>query len=546
MVKLYAGTVPDLNTIPFQDMTYTQKVYDPNTISFKSTKYLKQGTDLRLLGNFIAFGGKIKSQPEGQGIYSYEANDYSDLLRGKIKASFENKTSSTIIKTILKNRNLRTGGINKTTKKHDSLIFKDVRALDLCHQVANLEKNYREFYVNANGIGIFKKIPSEYKGLVLRPGQYADYNLSIDSSNIITGVKVYGKKDSKSLLYSYNNKTLSAKYGVITELIIDDNIKTKARAKAKAKKLFKTDGHAEIEAVFTIPAIAEYKYLKPGDYLILYYTPTKFKKLWIEEITNTLTKRELKLLSSKLPEPENWTYKSPSTNDTGCTTVKGVSPPKKVRGSCNYCNYLPTEKNTFENKCPLCGKKGKLKFNYGHTGRNKYNYINQGADYAQFTCDPNTGGCGADFCAKCGSEKERKKRGTLKKVSSKTKCSVKGVAKTIVKFVKDNNLNSPCKIFKWVDKYIIYEFYLDGKKSNYRTFTQRKGNCVDQSQLLIAMLKCINISATMNKTTCPFNGRMVGHANVTAKVHGRNIIMDPASPKPANRKKGSWVSGSGC
>ena len=544
MSKLYAGTVPNLKTIPFSDPTYVQKLYDPNTLSFKTTKYLSQGTDLRFMGYFPRFGGKINSNPEGHGIYSYEAIDYSDLLRSKIRASFENKTSSYILKKVLLSKNLRTGGIKKTKKKHDSLIFNDVRIIDLCHQIANLQDKYAEFYVNSNGIGVFKKIPSEYKGIILKPGHYSDYNMSIDTSNIITGVKVYGKKDSKSLLYNYNNKKLSAKYGVITELIIDDNIKTKARARVKARKLFKSDAHAELEAVLSLPAIPEYTLLKPGDWIILYYTKTKFKKLFIEEITNTSTRRNLKLMSSKTPEPENWTYTHPTEEKSNCTTTNGVTPPKKVRGSCAYCKNLPTEKNTFENKCPICGKKGKMKFNYGHD--KKYNYSVHDAPEGQFTCDPKQGGCGGDFCAKCGSEKRVKKRGTLKKISSKTKCSVKGVPKTIIKFVRDNKLNTACKIFNWVNKNINYDFYYDDKKTDYQTFKQRKGNCVDQSQLLIAMLKCINVSSSMNKTKCPFRGRTVGHANVTAKVHGRSIIMDPTSSNPANKKKGSWVNNSSC
>lgn len=329
MVKIYVGKSPNLEHIISADFNYKQHVYNPDTVSFKSTKYLKNGIDIRVLGNFPDFGGKINHANIDNDIYSYEVIDYSDLLRGKVKQSFSKKPSSTILKTVLKDRNVKTGGIKKTKKKHKQLIFKDVKAIDVCHQVANLTKNY-EFYVNSNGIGVFKKVKAN-KGLVFRPGSYQDYSTSIDTSNIITAVKVYGKKNASKLLYSYKNKSLSAKYGVITDLIIDDKITTKAKAKSKAKALFKKDSKSEIEASITIPALAEYKKLKPGDWVVVYDKKGNMKSLFVEEITNTATTRQLKLMSSKTPVPDSWKYKktnekvsSSSTSTSKTVSVKGV------------------------------------------------------------------------------------------------------------------------------------------------------------------------------------------------------------------------------
>ncbi|KZX16653.1 prophage endopeptidase tail [Methanobrevibacter cuticularis] len=546
MVKIYAGTVPDLTSAIFSDLSYKQHVYNPNTISFQSTKKIGNGTDIRVLGNFPDFGGKINDSDIGDGIHSYEAIDYSDLLRGKIKGSFSKKSRSYMLKSILKSKGLKIGGIKNTKKKYDSLIFKDVKAIDACHQICNLENDHHEFFVNSNGIGVFKKIPQTYKGIVLRPGHYEGYSTKTDTSNIITEVKVYGKKDAAKLLYSYKNKPLSAKYGVITELIIDDNIKTKAKAKAKAKQLFQSKGRAEIEAVLTIPAIKEYKPLKPGDWIVVYDKSGNMKTLFIEEMTYKKGLLSLKLMSEKTPAPESWTYKPPDSKskNTCSSNAKGISPPKKVEGSCKFCKQLPTQKNTFVNKCPHCGKKGKLKFNYGHNGKKKYNYSHHDAPEGQFTCDPNQGGCGADYCAKCGYEKVYKKKYHLTKVSGTSSCSVAGVNKNVS--AKAKSLGSACKIFKWIKSNIKYAFYYDNKYSAYEVMTKKKGNCADQSRLLIDMLKSIGIIGTRKHTKCPYRGGMVGHYNVSAKVNGMTRIIDTVSSNPANKHKGAWTRTSSC
>lgn len=539
MSKLYAGTAPNLKQIPFKDLVYTQKVYDPDFITFKSRYGIAQGKDIRLGGNFPTFGGKITNREESPGAFTYEAVDYSTLLRGKIRAGFNDKTSSYILKKVLKYLGLRTGGVKNTKKKHTALIFEETRALDLCYQIMNLEKNNMEFYINSNGIAVFKKEPSQYQGIVLKPGNFMNSSVSVDSSKIITGVRVYGSKDSKKLLYNYNNKKLSAKYGNIIDLIVNDKITTKSTAKAYAKQLFKKNARSEIVASVIIPALSEYKKLKPGQWMVLKDTNNVVRRYFIEEIKNTSTTRQLKLMSQKTPQPESWTYKAPNSNDnTNCKTssTQIVKPPTKVKGSCSHCSHKPAEQNSFQNICPIKGCKGKLKFNYGHSGSKKYNYSKKDAPEGQFTCDPNNGGCGADYCAKCGSEKMKKSRGTLKKASSTGSCKVDGVASTIV--AKAQELGTAKKIFNWVNTNIKYKFYEHDKKTDLQTFNSKVGNCYDQAQLLVAMLKCIGVSAKVSNSTICGKYR---HRNVIASVNGRTIVMDPTCSKPKNRVTGSWT-----
>ena len=345
MVKIYADSTPIL----FSNFSYKQHLHNPDTVSFESTTLIQNGSDIKVIGNFPDFGGKVQTSNRATGIEPYDCIDYTDLLRGKVKQTFTKKTGSQILKTILKDRKVLTGGITNTNKKHKQLIFKDVRAIDVCHQIATLEKY--EFSVNSNRIGVFKKQSQSGKGIVLKPGDYSDYSQTTDSSNIITGVKVYGKKNAKTLLYAYNNKDLTAKYGVITELIIDDKIKTKAKAKAKATELFKKEGNAELVGTITIPALAKYKDLKPEDLIVIYDAKGNLKSFFIEEITNTFTKRTLKLMGSKTPVPSSWIYNvSKASASSDSEISKAVSEINKKYRHIRYsgCDCFCTSEKIFQ------------------------------------------------------------------------------------------------------------------------------------------------------------------------------------------------------
>jgi len=92
---------------------------------------------------------------------------------------------------------------------------------------------------------------------------------------------------------------------------------------------------------------------------------------------------------------------------TTSSSSKTVTPPSAVHGSCAHCNYNPKQQNTFKNYCPLCKKNGTLEWNP------------KGTAEGEWTCSA----CGADCCAKCGSEKLKKKRGTLTKSSTSSSSS---------------------------------------------------------------------------------------------------------------------------
>lgn len=101
-----------------------------------------------------------------------------------------------------------------------------------------------------------------------------------------------------------------------------------------------------------------------------------------------------------------------------------VTNPKAVHGSCYHCNYSPKEKNSFKNYCPVGGHTGTLIWNP------------KGSAEGEWTCSK----CGADYCAKCGSEKLKNKRGTLTKTSdtsdntTTTEVGIAGEVQSVVLF----------------------------------------------------------------------------------------------------------------
>lgn len=122
---------------------------------------------------------------------------------------------------------------------------------------------------------------------------------------------------------------------------------------------------------------------------------------------------------------------SKSKDKTSKTVTGVVTNPKSVHGSCSHCSYNPMQKNSFKNYCPV-GK---------HTGTLVWNP--KGIGEGEWTCSK----CDADYCAKCGSEKLRNKRGTLTKTSNSsdsttdttttTEVGIPGEVQSVVLFDSD-------------------------------------------------------------------------------------------------------------
>ena len=107
---------------------------------------------------------------------------------------------------------------------------------------------------------------------------------------------------------------------------------------------------------------------------------------------------------------------------------------------------------------------------------------------------------------------------SLKKyLSSTTNCQVqnaniKKLAKSLTKNCK-NNLQKAKKIFNWVRDNVAYEKYPNTRKGAAEVLVSKKGNCVDQAHLTIALARSAGIPARyVNANNCKFStGYTSGH-----------------------------------
>ena len=107
---------------------------------------------------------------------------------------------------------------------------------------------------------------------------------------------------------------------------------------------------------------------------------------------------------------------------------------------------------------------------------------------------------------------------SLKKyLSSTTNCQVKNanikkLAKSLTKNCK-NNLQKAKKIFNWVRDNVAYEKYPNTRKGAAEVLVSKKGNCVDQAHLTVALARSAGIPARyVNANNCKFStGYTSGH-----------------------------------
>lgn len=528
-IKIYINGT----SIPFNSLVHHDRIYSANTLEFKTMKRMGLMHDVRLVGDVPEFGGQLTKRKETVEAYNYESMDYTRLLHGKIKETYNKKTGDYIIKTILKARKMRTGNIIKTKKKHGKIVFKDVKAIDAIQQIVNLQYNdtsdfsngtsnsndivtpskavngtcnkcgwtpkkkvsfvnkcpfcakkgrlgrlkwspkgsnkqewtckkcgadfcakcgkekingskvyltkadnqisstssktkssskiRMEFSVSTDGIGRLKKVPKESKGYVFYPGSYSDYDLTYDATDVVTIVKVYGENDKG--LYKYQNKKMIAKYGYISELLFDNTIKTKDKAKKKAKKLFKEKGKVEFAGTIKTAILPKMKagmkvaFKSPYGGADTYYS---------QEVTTTVDSdtadMKIQLLDGKPAKPSEWTYSKPTSNSSSGST-KGVS----------------------------------------------------------------------------------------KVVSAKAK-----------------ELKTPKACRKWIDANIKYDYYYNYKYTPEEVMKRKLANCMDQARLFCQMMK---VQGYTCKVVCGKYCNGIKHCNAELKMNGRTIVVDTACSK---------------
>ncbi|MBQ9026313.1 MAG: cysteine protease, partial [Methanobrevibacter sp.] len=126
-------------------------------------------------------------------------------------------------------------------------------------------------------------------------------------------------------------------------------------------------------------------------------------------------------------------------------------------------------------------------------------------------------------------------------VSSK---SISDLANSLIK-----GLSSPrdkaTALFNYVRDYISYSFYYNTQKGAEGTLIAGSGNCCDQSQLLVAMARAVNMTARFATGYCTFSsGSTYGHVWVQFLIDGTWINADPTSTRNSFGVINNWNTAS--
>jgi hypothetical protein len=330
VTQIYIGS----KSIPYFDLTITNPLQAANTVQFTSPEYITDMSTVHIIGDHQPFGGFILKRSESPEGYSYTGIDFTRLLQGKTYLSFYNKTISSIIIDLLEARGMKTGGIQKTTKKHPKLIFKNKKVIDVCHQLANLV-SHMEFFISPTGVAVLRPIPQTQQGYVFVHPSATDYDLTYDPTDLVDAIAVYGENDKR--LYVYKDTKLIAKYGWLTDIIEDSSLKTKTAAKAAADKLIKEKGKVEFSGSLTLPLLKD---MKAGTYIT--FIPPKWSKngvksYYVQQVKTTINKttmeQQIDLVSGKPAPPSEWIYEAPTSSSSSSSSSGTVAEKAKALGT---------------------------------------------------------------------------------------------------------------------------------------------------------------------------------------------------------------------
>ena len=241
--KLYAShsthrETANFTQIPFHSASIDWSRTDASTMSFKSPVQLQEADRIRYQSNEKKFGGQIyKIKKTANGDYQYDVISYLRLYHDKVTCSFKNKTSSQIMKQVLKlsKNNLVTSGVKKTNAVHQYLKWENTSIWEIAQQLCWLE--HKAGYevraeVDANGVLRFGYLPKQQKGYSF--SSVFDYEEEYDYSDVITQATITA--NGKKIANATASKGIIAKWGYVTEQEDCTETKTTTKTTTNTKK----------------------------------------------------------------------------------------------------------------------------------------------------------------------------------------------------------------------------------------------------------------------------------------------------------------------
>lgn len=481
----------DFTQIPFHDASITWERDKASTMSFKSSKVLSEADRIRYKSNTTDFGGQVyKIKKTYGGDYQYDVIDYTRLFHDKVTVQYKNKTSSQILKSILKKslNNHRTSGIQNTQIVHRYLKWENTSIWDIALQLQWLEyKGGNRVFVDvdANGTLLFKNVPQQKKGYIFK--QVYSYDEEYDSSDIITQYRI-NTPDMGIYEEATAKENIIAKWGYIadsetcTAPQTSSSKTTKCSSNPKSTYYNKCGLAPDGKSLMAIG-----KPSAPGETKYGYtFWKTTFQNKCPHCGKATLIWGQ-GWSSGKVPckgtyeggSHEGHIFCTNCDADYGCITGR-----EHISGSSKYVKQLTK---------PVKAKKGDL--------------AKLKAGKMPYTTQP-----------KC--EETLRNDAMIKKYKIPREIWELAVKLTTPPAkTQKGNLK---KLYDWCHQHIKYEGYANSQKGALKCLRSRGGNCCDNANLMIALARSIGIKARYCHAISDDGGHVYGEY----KVDGKWFVCD--------------------
>ena len=121
-----------------------------------------------------------------------------------------------------------------------------------------------------------------------------------------------------------------------------------------------------------------------------------------------------------------------------------------------------------------------------------------------------------------------------------TSAAIKSLARDITKNAK-TELEKATAIFNWVRDKISYNFYYNTRKGAEKTLSSKSGNCVDQTHLLIALMRSSGIPAKYVNGKASFtSGNTYGHVWAQVLIGDTWLVADTTSSRNSLGVINNW------
>lgn len=506
----------DFDSIPFHSASITHNRDKASSMSFKSRMKLEEGARIiyQDVVNNTMFGGQIVKRSTSLGSdYTYEVIDYTRLYQSKYSGSFSNTTSSSILKSIIKNdpNNLSTSGIVNTKVIHSYLKWSNVSLWNIVEQLAWLEYkagNYIYYDVDYAGNLIWKKIPEQVTGYSFSNAY--SYEDSHDSSDIITkGMLV--DQDTNESVSALADSSIIAKWGYISEI---SNCSTPS-----------SNGSSSGSC-----STATSYYTKCG------LSPDKKSIVSVAKPSSADAKKYQYTLYRTVFQ--NY---CPNCKKSGYLRFDGGKKTKCITSQKDGLGYKPSVQAEHEITCvhcdsDYCGVTGQEK-SYGHISRLKT--IKKPVKSSQTEFNKLTSGK-LVYSQGSSSACDTKNNTSLKNEANISKYNIDStVWKLAVSLTssKKTTLTNAKALFNWVKNNTKYESYSNTRYGAAGCLKKRKGNCVDHAHLFAALCRSVGIKCNYIHNSC------IHHVYNKVYISGKGVIVDTGTGTP---KWGSHWGGSGC